>query len=165
MGGVFRFHSTWILSVLILLGNLPTSPVIGCKNPPDKEKQIKVKVVVIIATKKNKKIDPLLKWIAHVVQKRHPELTGFRVARRISKSLPLAGSETFEVAINQKATITVLKEVGKENRIQLKVDPPTLGPITYTTCCGKFFPIITRHEPKPKELLILAICVDPCKKK
>ena len=38
-----------------------------------------------------------------------------------------------------------------------------LGDILYDTPCGSFLPIITRYRTeKKKEVLILAICVEPC---
>jgi hypothetical protein len=40
-----------------------------------------------------------------------------------------------------------------------------MGEVEYTTCCGKFFPIITRYQTKDKERLIIAIRVQPCNKK
>ena len=50
-----------------------------------------------------------------------------------------------------------------KNRVGLTVKAPLQGEIQYTTCCGKFFPIVTRYQTKNKELLIVAIRVQPCK--
>jgi len=46
----------------------------------------------------------------------------------------------------------------------MTIKPPTLGEITYSTTCEKFFPIVTRYVTKDKERLIIAIMVEPCKK-
>ena len=51
-----------------------------------------------------------------------------------------------------------------KNRVGLTMKAPLQGEIQYTTCCGKFFPIVTRYQTKDKEVLILAIRVQPCKK-
>ena len=50
----------------------------------------------------------------------------------------------------------------KMERVRLKVCPPLMGPITYSTPCGKFLPIVTPFRTKNKDLLIIAIRVQPC---
>ena len=47
---------------------------------------------------------------------------------------------------------------------RMTIKPPMLGDITYTTCCERFFPIVTRHVTQDKERLIIAIMVEQCKK-
>ena len=49
------------------------------------------------------------------------------------------------------------------NRVRLAVKAPLAGEITYTTCCSKFFPIMTRYLTKDNERLIIAIMVKPKK--
>jgi hypothetical protein len=39
-----------------------------------------------------------------------------------------------------------------------------MGEITYSCCCGKYFPIITRYQTKDNERLIIAIGVHCCDK-
>ena len=62
------------------------------------------------------------------------------------------------------ATVLVRHAADNKNRVGLTVKPPLEGEIQYTTCCGKFLPIVTRYETKDKERLIIAIRVQPCKK-
>jgi hypothetical protein len=103
--------------------------------------------------------------IAREVQRIRPELTSFRLAKMSCKSVPIRGMETFELVGDKQADVTVLKAVDAQNKVQLKVTPPTLGEITYTTTCGKFFPIVTRYQSANKEWLIIAVRVQPCKDK
>jgi hypothetical protein len=126
------------------------------------EARVKVSVVAILASETSAKIDQRLDGIAAEIRKAHPQLTGFRMAKMTCKSVEVSGSETFELVTNQFATVTVMKEADKENWVQLKVTPPTLGEINYTTICGKFFPIVTQHRTDAKELLIIAVRVQPC---
>jgi hypothetical protein len=37
-----------------------------------------------------------------------------------------------------------------------------VGEITYSTICGKCFPIVTRFQTKDRERLIVAVMVRPC---
>lgn len=151
----------------LLVSLIPIESAYGwiCFKVPPDTKNVRVSVVAIIASKKPGKIDPRLKCIARHIQKLQPELKSFRTARMSCKTLPVQGTDTFELIIDQKVKITILKNAVAKKKVQLKVEPPTLGAITYTTCCGKFFPIITRYKPKPHERLILAVCVNPCRKK
>ena len=53
----------------------------------------------------------------------------------------------------------------KDGRFQMKITPPRMGDITYTTAaCGKFFPIMTRYLTKDNERLIVAVMVKAAKK-
>jgi len=129
--------------------------------PPMRE--VKVSVVAILASEQDNKIDPRLQGIAREIQRHHPQLKGFRMAKMTSKSVPVRGAtESFELVADQKADITVLKTADKNDKVQLKITPPTLGEITYTTTCGKFFPIVTRYQTSNNESLIIAIRVQPC---
>src|SRR5262245_7484159 len=143
-------------TVLLLLG-APTA----ARSQPDRD--VKISVVAILASETAKRdVDPRLEDIAKEVEKKLPKMKRFRLAKMTCKSVPLNLAESFELAADQSATITVLKPADKDNRVQLKVTPPTLGEITYTTTCGKFFPIVTRYQSANKEWLIIAVRVQPC---
>ena len=131
-----------------LLLPVPTSS--GCDDKPLNKGEVRVSVVAILASQTCTEIDWRLQCIAREVQKVHPELKlkGFRLAKMTCKPVPVRGSETFELAVDQTAAITVLRPANKENKVQLKVTPPTLGEITYTVTCGKFFPIVTNYQTK-----------------
>ena len=73
----------------------------------------------------------------------------------------MKSAESFDLVADQQATVTVLKTADKDNRVQLKISLPTVAEITYTTTCGKFFPIVTRYQTKDRERLIIAIMVSP----
>jgi len=143
---------------------LPVRTGIGCEGKPLGKDEVRVSVVAILASETCTEVDWRLQCIAKEVQKVHPQLKlkGFRLAKMTCKAVPVRGSETFELAVDQTAAVTVLRAADKENKVQLKVTPPTLGEITYTTTCGKFFPIVTGYQTKNGEWLILAVRVQPC---
>jgi len=124
-------------------------------------------VVAILATDRNDKIEMKCKCVAEEVQKLEPTLTGFRVARTSSKDLKVGGRDTFALVDDEVVTVVVQQAGCKEERIRLMVKPPSVGEITYSTCCGKFFPIITRYQTKDKDKdrLIIAIRVEIVGKK
>jgi hypothetical protein len=93
----------------------------------------------------------------------HPKLTGFHRAKLSYKSLEVGVKETITLCGDKEMAITIQRAADKKNRIQLKVAPPSMGEITYSTPCGKFLPIVTRVRTKSNELIIIAIRVQPCK--
>ncbi len=123
---------------------------------------VKVSILIIVASESNGRVDPKLKCIADEVREVDPRLKGFRVANMICKSLPPQTRESFDLINDQKATVVIEHAADRNNRVTLRLTPPMLNEITYTTCCGKFLPIITRYRPKPDERLILAVRVQPC---
>jgi hypothetical protein len=127
------------------------------------EEEVDVSVVVILATDRNTTVDEELTCIAKEVQKKHPKLTGFHLEKVICESLPVGKKHTFKLVDEEAATVLIRHGANKQNRVGLTVKAPDQGEITYTTCCGKFFPIVTRYSTKDKERLILAIRVQPCK--
>ena len=127
--------------------------------------EVKVSVVAVLASETSTEIDSRLKSVAAEVRKKQPQLTGFRLAKMTCKPVAVKGEESFELVAGQQTTVTVLKSADRDNRVQLKVSPPTLGDITYTTACGKFFPIMTHYQTPNKEVLIIAVRVQPCNKK
>lgn len=131
----------------------------GKQTPPRK---VRISVVVILASEKDATIDKKLKDIAREVQKTYPELKGFRLAKMACKSLEVGKADTFELVDNQKANITIQQAADSMDRIRLKVDPPAMGEVTYSTPCGKFLPILTPIQTKKGERLLIAIRVQPC---
>jgi len=126
---------------------------------------VRVSVVAILASKTSDEIDPRLKDIAKEIRKKDDGFKGFRVGKMTCKSIPVNAAEAFELVADQKASITVLKPADRDNRVQLKISPPKVGDITYTTTCGKFFPIMTTYQTPNGEFLIIAVRVQPCNKK
>ena len=148
-----------LAALLMLLAGLLSGPA-GARA----EEKVKVTVVAILATGRNQTVDPKLKCVADEVQKLDPKLTGFSLAKNTSKSLPVGTAADFPLVDKQKASVTVQHGPDKDNRVGLVVKPPGLGEIAYTTCCGKYFPIVTRYQTKDKDRLIIAIMVKPCSK-
>src|SRR5262245_52072308 len=154
-----RLLSALFLSAALLAG---LGLLAGARACPQNAPEVKVSVVTILASEQSKKVDPELDCIAREVRKVHPHLTGFRLVKTACKGVPLRGTETFDLVVDQKATVTVLRDADKNNRVRLKVTLPTMGEVTYVTPCGKFFPIMTRYQTKEQELLLLAVRVQPC---
>lgn len=126
--------------------------------------EVRVAVVAILANGDSKKIDPAVADIAKHVKHKYPMLTGFRLCCMTSQSVTVGEENTFPLADDQSAQIVVQQVSDKNDRVRIKVKPPQLGEITYTTCCGKYFPIVTPYLTKGKqEQLILAIMVTTCK--
>ncbi len=147
------------LAVLLCTGCVaPTAP--PCDAPPDK---VKVSMIVILASEANTKVDPRLTCIAAELKKKHPKLVGFQLAGKCScKSLTIGTKESFDLIANETAAVTVEQGADEDNFVQLKVEPPHLGEITYRTVCGKFLPIVTPVRVKDGSLVIIAVRVQPC---
>jgi len=125
--------------------------------------QVKVTVVVILATDQDKSVDKQLECIAKEVQKTEPSLTGFRLEKITRESLKIGEKEKFQLVDDEVATILVRHGPNEKNRVGLTVKAPHQGNVVYTTCCGKFFPILTRYQTTNNERLIIAVRVQPCK--
>jgi hypothetical protein len=153
------------LVILTLVAAAP--PASQERERPEEEKEpVQVSVIAILATERNNDIDPRLACIAREVRKTHKKLTGFQLAGNMSrKSLAVGVREMFDLIGDQKVAITVKEGADERNRVQVKVAPPRMGEITYDTCCGKFLPIVTPFRTKNKELLIIAVRVQPCHEK
>jgi hypothetical protein len=128
----------------------------------EEKETVRVSVLAILATERDDRIDPRLACIAKEIRKTHPELTGFRIEKMTRRSLTIGARETFELAGDQKAVVAVQHGADEQNRVEVKIAPPRMGEITYDTCCGKFFPIVTPFRTNDKDLLILAVRVQPC---
>jgi hypothetical protein len=137
-----------------LLGAAPCGPA----------EEVKITIAVILATERNNVVDRDVKCVAEAVQKNYPNLTGFRLEKIAWESLSVGKSKKFALVDDEVATVLVRHGADSKNRVGLTMKAPLQGEIQYTTCCGKFFPIVTRYQTKDKEVLILAIRVQPCKK-
>ncbi len=147
------------LPILLAVVQLSAEP----PQPPQPEK-IRVSVVAICAHNRDDKIDPRLTCMADEIKKAVPQLTGFKMGKMSCKPVPVGGRETFELVDEQVATVTVVQAADKEHLIQIKLTPPEMGEVTYETECGRFFTIITKYRTRNKEVLILAVRVQPCQK-
>lgn len=160
-----RYTGLWCGGVVLVCLFLAAPAGTVCQEPQAKPAEVRVSVVAILASESGNKIDPRVACIAREVRKLHPKLTSFRLAKMTCKSVAVAATDDFALVANQHAAVTVLNAACKDHRVQLKVTPPTLGEITYTTCCGKFFPIVTRYQTRNQEWLIVAVRVQHCKGK
>lgn len=150
---MLKMGSYW-LACACLLAAAPASPA---------EEKVQVTVVAILATERNKNVDPELKEIARTVQKSEPTLTGFRMGRISAKALTVGQPSQFPLVEKEAVSIVVDHGADKNNRVGLTVKPPQLREISYSTNFGKFFPIVTGFQTQEKERLILAIMVEPAK--
>jgi hypothetical protein len=145
-------------ALFLVLFALPTPTWAG-------DDKVRVSVVVILATDRDDKIHPKLECIAREVKKRYPKFTGFQLADTSCKSVVVGTSETFKLACGKVINILVEHTADKDDRIQLKVTPPSMSEITYSTPCGKYLPIMTSVRTKNNEMVIICVCVQPCKGK
>jgi hypothetical protein len=129
------------------------------------EHRVQVSVVVILGSEKDDKVDRKLTGIAQEVRKMHPRVKGFRMVNLSSRSLAIGTASEFDLVEKQKVSVTVEAAADSYDRVRLKVGPPLMGQITYSTPCGKFLPIVTPFRTASNDLLILAIRVQPCGKK
>ncbi len=128
----------------------------------DKPRKVRASIVVILASETDSSIDPKLECIAREVRKTHSKLQGFKMVNFACQSLTVGVPEQFELVEEHQASVTVLNSGDKEGRVQLKVRPPRMGNITYSTPCGKFLTIVTPLQTKAGESILLAVRVQPC---
>jgi hypothetical protein len=124
---------------------------------------VRVTVVAILASEQSDKTDDRLECLARELKKSEPKFKGFRIGRITCKAVPIGQADQFALVDDLQALVTVQHGADKDDRVSLKVKVPSLGPIVYTSSCGKFFPIITRYQTKDHERLIIALMVKPCK--
>jgi hypothetical protein len=160
-----RYTGLWCGGVMLVCLFVAGPAGTVCQDAPPKPGEVRVSVVSILAGEGGGKVDPRVACIAREVRKLHPELKSFRMAKMTCKDIAVAGTDDFVLVADQHASVTVVNAACKDRRVQLKITPPTLGEITYTTCCGKFFPIVTRYQTKNQEWLIVAVRVQHCKGK
>jgi hypothetical protein len=126
------------------------------------EDPVRVTVVVVLATSENTNVDPKLADLAKEVQKRDPKLTGFRLVATEAKSIPVGDSHTFELVDKQELKVKVEKPKDANGRISLAMKAPGLEKLSYGCACDKFFPVVTPHQTKSGEVLIIAVMAKPC---
>ena len=78
--------------------------------------------------------------------------------------MKIGDTETFTVADKVEVSVT-LKARNDDGTISVVVKAPKVGEIAYSCCCSKYFPFITRHETPDNKTLVVAVMVQPCKKK
>jgi hypothetical protein len=149
--------------LLFLLGVTAwiTPSALAC---PDAD-EVRVTVVAIHATDKDDKIDPKLAELAEKLKKKNPKWTGFRMGKQSHESVEVGKKAEFEFCKGQFAVITVRHGADEKNRVGLKVKCPCTGEISYTACCGKWFPVCTGCKAEKGECLIIAVMIEPCKDK
>ncbi len=141
---------------------LPLVPAVWACDPLKLPAQVRVSVLIILASEKDGKIDRKLACIAREVQKTNPKLISFQMSKLSCRSLTVGKAERFDLVEDQKTCVTVQCASGKKGRVCLKVCPPSMGEITYSTPCGKFLPILTPYRTKTGEVVLIAIRVQPC---
>lgn len=123
---------------------------------------VKVTLVVILASEEGNKIDKRLATIADEIRKHEPKLKSFHLKSMTTKSLAPGEKMPFALIEDKNALVVIKHGADKENRVSLAVTAPNQAEIVYRCVCGKFLPIITRYYTKSKERLILAVRVQPC---
>jgi hypothetical protein len=134
----------------------------ACAADEEEKGKVRVCVVVILATESDTKVDKPLANIAREVRKMYPKLTGFRFEKVCCKSLAIGEKDSFELIDDQTAAVTVQRGADRNDTVRLKVRPPKMGEITYSTACGKFLPIVTPYRNKANDRLLIAVRVQPC---
>jgi hypothetical protein len=135
---------------------------------PPKSGEIEVKVLAILVSENHTEVHPKLTEFAKHVQKKDPNLTGFKLARTNSQSLQLGDTEKFSLVGKEVVEVTINKERNEKGRITLTIKPPKLDQITYECACDKFFTMATQHyvgKGKDRQQLFIAIMAKPCGEK
>ena len=134
------------------------------KDKPAAEEKIKVTVIAILASTEHEKIDKRLTELAPELKKKNAKWTGFEVERTSSESIKVGDKSTFKLVDDIKVVVEIKERDQTTGCISLVVKPDTLGEVSYTCCCGKYVPVITRYDTKNKERLVIAIMVKQCGK-
>lgn len=130
--------------------------------------EIRVTVVVILgSTDPKAKTDPELEEVAKELKKKDKTLQALRVGTTTIKSVPVGGKEKFPLTEDEVVIVFVMRGLGEDERVQLKIKPPGIKEIHYSCCCGKYFPVMTNiyTKDKKRERVIVAVCADPCQVK
>ena len=129
-----------------------------------KPEEVTISVLAILATDQNCTIDERVSCIARAVQQKDPKLTGFHVHKMmLCQKMAVGDTRTFDLICEQSVDVTVSSGANENDRVQIIIEPPGLGKITYETCCGKFMPFITPYRTLDNQQLIVAVRVQPCK--
>jgi hypothetical protein len=126
------------------------------------EQPVRVTVVIVLASTQDIGVDPKLAELAKEVQKREPKLIGFQLVAAEAKSIVVGDSYTFDLIDKQELKVKVEKPRDANGRISLTMNGPGVEKLAYGCACDKFFPIVTSHQTKKGEVLILAVMAKPC---
>jgi hypothetical protein len=150
-----------LLAVLVLGGVAAacSQPFGDCGGAP---KKIKVTVVVVLASEEGNEIDPRLTHVAEELRKRDKRLSSFKVKSITVRKLAENEKSVFKLVDEKSADVVVKHGADEGNRVGIAVTAPDQGEIVYRAACGKYLPIVTRHLTKNRELLVVAVRVDPC---
>jgi hypothetical protein len=151
-----------ILASKSFLGLLALLGAAHVNAPPE---EVQVTVVAILASDQHKVVDKKVEDIAKAVGKQYPDLTGFKLGVMTCKPVKVNTKDKFPLTENESATIVVIHAANKDNKVRLTIKAPEVGEVTYTSCCGKFFPLMTGYKTKKGERLLVAVMVEPCKEK
>jgi hypothetical protein len=136
-----------------------------CADPPATEERVEVTVAAVLANRDGK-VDDKLKCVADEVRKNHPKLTGFHLATTTTLPMTLGASDKFELVEGQEAAVRVKRCPDHPERFCLEIKSKALvGAMTYTSVCGKYFPLVTGYTTKDQDQLIILFKVEPCDKK
>lgn len=138
------------------------SLTLGASACPPTAPNVKVTLVVILASEEGDRVDPKLRSIAAEVRKLNPGLKSFELKTMTCRSLKPGVKAEFELPDGEKARVIVKHAADAQNRVGLAIKPPCQGEIVYRTVCGKFLPIVTRCKTSAGKRLILAVRVQPC---
>lgn len=158
MAGVAEGRRVWlVLALAVGLLALPTPIRAG-------DEEVRVSVVVILASDKDATVDPRLECVAREVKKQRKDLNlvGFRLGTLNCKSIKVGHREEFPLVEGKSATVAVQHGTNADGRVRLRIKAPGVGEITYTTACGKYFPIVSGYKTTKGERLIVAVSVKPC---
>jgi hypothetical protein len=139
--------------------------LLAAARPAAADDEVRICVVAILATDRNADVDERLPCIAKEVRKQEPSLTGFSLATINCKPVAVGAKETFALVDGKEASVVLQQGPDKDNRVRLVVKAPQVGEITYSTACGKYFPVVTGYQNKDKDRLIIAVMVKTCKSK
>jgi hypothetical protein len=156
-----------LFAVLAFVSAVGTGRLAGGDNKDaeakNEDKRFPVVVVSILATSRNKVVDPRLQCLADGVQKTEPKLTGFKVENISRQKLGFGQKYEFELIADQTLPVTLEKGMGKEKPLHMRVHPPGMGKIVYEIGCGKYVTVITPFKTKDEDRLIIAIRIQ-CEK-
>ncbi len=129
---------------------------------------MKVSVVAILATSKDRKVDPALMEVAKRIQSRKEwkHLTGFTIAQATCDSVVLGREKKYRLVDDQCVRITVDNAPsGGSKPYRLRVKAPKLGEVEYDCCCKKYLPLATGYQTKDGKQLFIGIMVKTCPEK
>ncbi len=153
-----RLCTRWLPGIFVVGTSLLGAPVLG------QAEEVNVTVVTILATNRDTHVDRELKCVALEIQKKDPTLTGFRMGTTKKALIAVGQKETFPLVDKEEVTILVRHGANAKKWVGLSVWPPQMGRVCYSTCCTKFFPIITGYTTNNSEVLVIAISACPSKK-